>query len=127
MRREKRNDLRTTTTVSLQRLVRATMRFSPKRIIIGEVRGGEALELIKAWNTGHPGGVATIHANSAREGLQRLEDLVREATEAPMQKTIAAAVHFVVFIAKTGNGRRVEELIRVHGFEAGSYQTTVEE
>ena len=119
--------MRTTTTVSLQRLVRTTMRFSPKRIIIGEVRGGEALELIKAWNTGHPGGVATIHANSAREGLQRLEDLVREATEAPMQKTIAAAVHFVVFIAKTGQGRRVEELIRVHGFENDSYRTTVEE
>ena len=119
--------LRATSAVSLQRLVRATMRFSPKRIIVGEVRGGEALELIKAWNTGHPGGVATIHANSAREGLQRLEDLIREATGAPMQKTIAASVHFIVFIAKTTVGRRVEELIRVVGHEGESYRTLVEE
>ena len=119
--------LRVTSAVSLQRLVRATMRFSPKRIIVGEVRGGEALELIKAWNTGHPGGVATIHANSAREGLQRLEDLIREATGAPMQKTIAASVHFIVFISKTASGRHIEELIRVVGHEGERYRTLVEE
>ncbi len=119
--------MRATSSVSLQRLIRATMRFSPKRIIVGEVRGGEALELIKAWNTGHPGGVATIHANSAREALARLEDLVREATLAPMQRTIAAAVHFIVFIAKTARGRRVEELIRVEGTRGESYQTHLEE
>ena len=119
--------MRATSTVSLQRLVRATMRFSPKRIIVGEVRGGEALELIKAWNTGHPGGVATIHANGAREALARLEDLIREATPAPMQRTVAAAVHVIAFIAKTARGRRVEELIRVHGIEGESYQTSLEE
>lgn len=119
--------MRSTSAVSLQRLVRTALRFSPKRIIVGEVRGGEALELIKAWNTGHPGGVATIHANNAREGLQRLEDLVREATQAPMQKTIAAAVHFVVFIAKTTRGRVVEELISVDGVSGEDYRTSLEE
>jgi type IV secretion system protein VirB11 len=119
--------MRATTNVSLMRLFRATMRFSPKRIIVGEVRGGEALELIKAWNTGHPGGIATIHANSAKEGLIRLEDLVREVTAAPMRHTIGAAVHFILFIAKTERGRRVEELVRVEGVEQGEYQTFVEE
>ncbi len=119
--------MRATSTVSLQRLVRATMRFSPKRIIVGEVRGGEALELIKAWNTGHPGGVATIHANSAREALARLEDLIREATDAPMRRTIAAAVHFIVFIAKTAGGRRVEELLRVEALSGETYQTSPED
>lgn len=118
--------MRATSTVSLQRLVRATMRFSPKRIIVGEVRGGEALEMIKAWNTGHPGGIATIHANSANDALQRLEDLVREATEAPMQKTIAAAVHFIIFINRTACGRRIEQLIRVEGFDGSIYRTSTE-
>lgn len=115
--------MRATSAVSLQRLVATTMRFSPNRIIVGEVRGGEALELIKAWNTGHPGGIATVHANSAAEALLRLEDLVREATAAPMQKTIAAAIHYVVFITKRAGKRRVEELIRVTGIKDGLYQT----
>lgn len=119
--------MRATSNVSLMRLVRASMRFSPKRIIVGEVRGGEALELIKAWNTGHPGGIATIHANSAKEGLIRLEDLVREVTAAPMRQTIGAAVHLILFIAKTERGRRVEELVRVEGVDQGEYQTFVEE
>jgi type IV secretion system protein VirB11 len=119
--------MRSTDSVSLQRLVRTTMRFSPTRIIVGEVRGGEAHDVIKSWNTGHPGGVATIHANSAADALGRLEDLVREATEAPMQRTIAAAVHFIVFIAKTPGGRRVEELIRVEGLEGETYITSRQE
>jgi type IV secretion system protein VirB11 len=119
--------MRSTDSVSLQRLVRTTMRFSPTRIIVGEVRGGEAHDVIKSWNTGHPGGVATIHANSAADALGRLEDLVREATEAPMQRTIAAAVHLIVFITKSPGGRRVEELIRVEGLEGETYITSHQE
>jgi P-type conjugative transfer ATPase TrbB len=115
--------LRATSTVTLQRLVRTTMRLSPRRIIVGEVRGAEALEMLKAWNTGHPGGIATIHANSAADALARLEDLVREATEAPMQRTIAAAVHLIVFIAKTATGRQVEEVVRVDGVRGETYLT----
>jgi type IV secretion system protein VirB11 len=114
--------MRTSGAVSLETLVRTTLRFSPRRIIVGEVRGGEALALLKAWNTGHPGGVATIHANGAADALSRLEDLIREATDAPMQKTIAAAVHLVVFIARTMRGRRVEELIEVKGIDGGQYR-----
>jgi type IV secretion system protein VirB11 len=119
--------MRATSTVSLQRLVKATLRFAPKRIIVGEVRGGEALASIKAWNTGHPGGVATIHANSAADALPRLEDLVREASEAPMQRTIAAAIHLIVFIARTASGRRVEELLCVDGFDGNAYRVEPEE
>jgi Flp pilus assembly CpaF family ATPase len=62
-------------------LVRDTLRLRPERIVIGEVRDGSALDLLKAWNTGHPGGLATIHANSAYEGLTRLEDLIGEVTQ----------------------------------------------
>jgi P-type conjugative transfer ATPase TrbB len=113
--------LRATSTVSLQRLVRTTMRLSPRRIIVGEVRGAEALEMLKAWNTGHPGGIATIHANSAADALARLEDLVREATAAPMQRTIAAAVHLIVFIVKTATGRGVEEVVWVEGVNGETY------
>jgi type IV secretion system protein TrbB len=115
--------MRATSTVSLQRLVRTTMRLSPRRIIVGEVRGAEALEMLKAWNTGHPGGIATIHANSAADALARLEDLVREATDAPMQRTIAAAVHLIVFIAKTATDRQVEEVVLVEGVRGETYLT----
>jgi P-type conjugative transfer ATPase TrbB len=113
--------MRATGTVSLQRLVRTTLRLSPRRIIVGEVRGAEALEMAKAWNTGHPGGIATIHANSATDALARLEDLMREATAAPMQRTIAAAIQLIVFIAKIARGRLVEEVVRVNGFDGQSY------
>src|SRR5262249_25204304 len=71
--------LHTGENADLTRLVRTTMRLRPDRIIIGEVRGAEALALLKAWNTGHPGGLTTLHANSAHGALQRLEQLVEEA------------------------------------------------
>ena len=111
---------RTTDAIDLRRLLRSTMRYRPDRIFVGEVRGGECLDLLKAWNTGHPGGVATVHANDAKGGLIRLENLVAEITAAPMQKTIASAIDFIVFIAKTTaskSGRQVQELLRVidHG------------
>jgi type IV secretion system protein TrbB len=114
--------VRTTDTVSMGHLLKATMRLRPDRIIVGEVRGPEALTLLKAWNTGHPGGVATLHANHAMAGLTRLEQLIAEATPAPMRPLIAEAVDWVVFIANTPHGRRVLEVLAVEGLSVdGTY------
>ncbi len=116
--------LRATAHTDMLALLRVTMRVRPTRIIVGEVRGAEVLSLLKAWNTGHPGGVATVHANSARAGLLRLESLAAEATPAAMQRTIAAAVNVLVGIEKTTAGRRVREVLRVHGHDGRDYLTT---
>lgn len=115
--------LRATDTVPMNRLLKATMRLRPDRIVVGEVRGGEALTLLKAWNTGHPGGVCTVHANSARAGLIRLEQLIEETSQSPMRSLIAEAVDLLVFIEKTdaAPGRRVSEIIAVSGGADGGY------
>jgi len=102
-------------------LLRATMRLRPDRIIVGEVRGPEALSLLKAWNTGHPGGVATVHANSARAGLTRLEQLIQEAVITVPKELIAEAVNIVIHIERSGHGRRIKEIARVGGFSDGKY------
>jgi type IV secretion system protein TrbB len=109
--------LRTSAQADLTRLVRATMRLRPDHIIIGEVRGGEALALLKAWNTGHPGGITTIHANSARAALTRLASLVQEAGVPPQPELIAETIQLIAFIARTVQGRRVTELVRVDGYD----------
>jgi type IV secretion system protein TrbB len=97
--------------VTLSQLVRSTLRLRPDRIIVGEVRGAEALDLLKAWNTGHPGGIATLHANSARAALGRLEQLAMEASTSPPTALIAEAVDLVVFIERGGPaGRRISEI-----------------
>jgi type IV secretion system protein VirB11 len=117
--------LRATDQVDMLRLLKTTMRGRPDRIIVGEVRGGaEALALLKAWNTGHPGGVATVHANDARAGLIRLEQLIAEVTQAPMHTLIAEAVSLVVSIVKDTThaaGRRVEEIVSVDGVDSARY------
>ncbi|RYD99929.1 MAG: P-type conjugative transfer ATPase TrbB [Sphingomonadales bacterium] len=98
-------------TVSLSDLVRSTLRLRPDRIVVGEVRGPEALDLLKAWNTGHPGGIATLHANSARAAIARLEQLTLEVCETPPRALIAEAVDLVVFIERGGPaGRRIPEI-----------------
>ena len=107
--------------VTMRDLVRATMRLRPDRIVIGEVRGAEALDLLKAWNTGHPGGVATIHADSARKVLSRFEQLVREAGVADARQLIADAVNLIVFIEKTKSGRKVTDMIEVSCSDDGRY------
>lgn len=116
--------LRSTEKVTMLRLLKATMRLRPDRIIVGETRGGEALDLLKAWNTGHPGGVATIHANSAYGGLTRLEQLISEVSNTSMGELIAEAVNIVIFIAKSNGGRKIKEIVEVIGFnkELGKYQ-----
>ena len=103
-------------------LVRSTLRLRPDRIVVGEVRGGEALDMLKAWNTGHPGGIATVHANSAPAALHRLEQLVQEAAVVVPRRLIAEAIDLVVFIAGRGVGRRIGALAVVEGLDAaGDY------
>jgi type IV secretion system protein TrbB len=119
--------LRATDTVDMLRLLKATMRLRPDRIVVGEVRGPEALALLKAWNTGHPGGVATVHANSAHAGLIRLEQLIAEATPAPMRTLIAEAVDLVVGIARSSGGRRIQEVLAVERFDGSRYVLSTRE
>ncbi len=109
--------------VSLSDLVRSTMRLRPDRIIVGEVRGPEALDLLKAWNTGHPGGIATVHANSAHAALYRLEQLIQEAIATPPRRLIAEAIDIVVFIAGRGLARQVQTIAEVKGLDGnGDYR-----
>jgi type IV secretion system protein VirB11 len=117
-------DLRAVGPVTMLDCLRASMRLKPTRIVVGEVRGAEAHVMLKAWNTGHPGGAATVHANDAISGLVRLESLVAEATAAPQQSLIAEAVDLVVFIDEESDlaaGRKVRELLIVTGYDNGRY------
>ncbi|RYD55888.1 MAG: P-type conjugative transfer ATPase TrbB [Sphingomonadales bacterium] len=108
--------LRTRTgAVTMADLVRSTLRLRPDRIVVGEVRGREALDMLKAWNTGHPGGIATLHANSASAALHRLEQLIQEAVITVPRRLIAEAIDTVVFISGRGLARRVETIARVTG------------
>jgi type IV secretion system protein VirB11 len=111
--------------VSLADLVRSTLRLRPDRIIVGEVRGAEALDMLKAWNTGHPGGIATLHANSARAALYRLEQLVQETVVSVPRRLIAEAIDLIVFIRGRGTARRIETIAEVTGLDGdGDYAVT---
>ena len=110
-------------TVTMQKLLKTAMRYRPDRIVIGEVRGGEALDLLKSWNTGHPGGLATVHANNAPAALLRLEQLISEVSITPMQSLIAEAVNVVVYMREFGRlGRQVTEIIEVTGYGKEGYR-----
>jgi type IV secretion system protein VirB11 len=115
--------LHTSDRVDMARLLKSTMRLRPDRIVVGEVRDGAALTLLKAWNTGHPGGVTTIHANSALSALRRLEQLTAEVSQQPMPGVIGEAVDLVVSIERAGRGRRVSDVMQVTGFDGAQYQT----
>lgn len=114
--------LHTSDAVDMARLLKSTMRLRPDRIVVGEVRDGAALTLLKAWNTGHPGGVATIHSNTAVSALRRLEQLTAEASMQPMEAVIGEAVDLIVSIERTPRGRRVRDIIRVRRFVNGQYE-----
>jgi len=103
--------------VTMADLVRSTLRLRPDRIIVGEVRGPEALDMLKGWNTGHPGGIATVHANSAMSALHRIEQLCQEAVVSVPRPLIADAIDIIVFIAGRGLARRVETIARVVGLD----------
>ena len=114
--------MRTTSDMSMQDLLKVTMRQRPDRIIIGEVRGKEALDMLKAWNTGHPGGVCTVHANDARAGLLRIEQLISEVSQSPMRELIAEAIDVVAFLIRDPHiGPKLSELVAVDGFLEGQY------
>jgi type IV secretion system protein TrbB len=100
---------------SLSDLVRSSLRLRPDRIPIGEVRGAEALDLLKAWGTGHPGGVGTIHAGSALGALRRMEQLIQEAVVTVPRALIAETIQFIAVLAGRGFDRRLAELACVEG------------
>ncbi|MCE7914441.1 MAG: P-type conjugative transfer ATPase TrbB [Nitrosomonas sp. PRO4] len=114
----------TTLDVDMTQLLKTTLRMRPDRILVGEVRGAEALDLLDAWNTGHEGGAATLHANDAMSGLTRLESLISRNPSAPKEimLLIAEAVDMVVHITRTPHGRQIQQVIEVQGFKRGNYQ-----
>ena len=103
----------TTPKVSMRDLVKGSLRMRPDRIIIGEVRDGAALELLKAWNTGHPGGICTIHANSAEATPYRFEDLIQEVVTTVPRNLILQAIDLIVFIERNQDGRREIKQIQI--------------
>ena len=108
---------------SLSDLVRSSLRLRPDRIPVGEVRGSEALELLKAWGTGHPGGIGTIHAGSAIGALRRMEQLIQEAVVTVPRALIADTIDLIAVLAGRGSARRLVELARVEGLGAdGDYR-----
>jgi type IV secretion system protein TrbB len=113
---------RTPKLIGVVDLVRDSLRLRPDRIVVGEMRdGAAALETLKAWNTGHPGGLSTIHANSASHALLRLEDLTSEVAAIIPRRAIGQAIDLVIHIARTREGRRVEGLIEISGTEDEHY------
>lgn len=113
----------TTVDISMTHLLKASLRMRPDRILVGEVRGSEALDLLDAWNTGHDGGLGTLHSTSAKSGLTRLKSLITRNSSAPksIEPIIAEAVHVIVNISRTKNGRIVNEIIEVIGYENNKY------
>jgi len=108
---------------SLSDLVRSSLRLRPDRIPIGEVRGAEALDLLKAWGTGHPGGLGTIHAGTALGALRRMEQLIQEAVVTVPRALLAETIDLVAVLVREGRGRRLAELVRVSGLdERGEYR-----
>jgi len=120
-------DLRAIGEVTMLSCLKASLRMKPKRIVVGEVRGAEALVMLKAWNTGHPGGVATVHANDCRGGLIRMSSLVAEGTMSPQPELIGEAIDVVVFIDEALEhpaGRKVREVMLVDGYTNGEFVCT---
>jgi P-type conjugative transfer ATPase TrbB len=109
---------------SLSDLVRSSLRLRPDRIPIGEVRGAEALDLLKAWGTGHPGGIGTIHAGTALGALRRLEQLIQEAVVTVPKALLAETIDLVAVLRGRGSERRLSELALVAGLDptTGDYR-----
>ena len=110
---------------SLSDLVKSSLRLRPDRIPVGEVRGSEALDLLKAWGTGHPGGIGTIHASTAIGALRRLEQLVQEAVVTVPRALIAETIDLIALLSGRGAERRLAEIALVEGLDpaTGDYRT----
>jgi type IV secretion system protein VirB11 len=117
--------LRTTPRVGMMDLLRATLRMRPDRIVVGEIRGPEILALLNAWNTGHPGGVTTIHADDNYDGLMRMEQMMQQAGVTPDPLMIARAANIMVWIDKDSEvevGRKVRDVALVRGYDMQARQ-----
>lgn len=112
--------------INMDELLRISLRISPRRIIVGEVRGKEALTMLKGWNTGHDGGCATLHSDSAVESLYRLEQMISEVSITPQQRTIGQAIDMVIYIKKEGTKRFIKEIIRVNGYNHATQEYDIE-
>lgn len=122
--------LKTSDYVDLTRLLKSTLRLRPDRIVVGEIRGKEAIDLISAWNTGHPGGIATIHADSTFKALARIEQYISIISQNPQKENIADAINLVIFIKKElvngKNIRRIKSILRVIGIDQNKNYITQE-
>jgi type IV secretion system protein VirB11 len=118
--------LRSSLFISARMLVESCMRLNPDRILFGEVINGAALDLLKSWNTGHPGGLSTIHANSALGGLFRMQALISEVSVTPMHELIGEAVDICIFIRAKGKSRRITQLAKVHSYNANEKRYELE-
>ena len=114
--------LRTMPNVTMDHLLRATLRKTPDRIVVGEVRGGEALSLLDAWSTGHRGGCSTVHSNSAMDTLIRLENMTSRVARNPQQFTISRAVDMTVYLKYEHLKRRIEEIISVESYDYATHR-----
>ncbi|HYG82427.1 MAG TPA: ATPase, T2SS/T4P/T4SS family, partial [Pyrinomonadaceae bacterium] len=108
--------------VTIRDLVRNALRMRPDRIVIGEVRGGEAIDMLQAMNTGHDGSLTTIHANTPRDALSRLETMIQmtgmRLSERAMRQQIASALDLVLQVARLSDGtRRVTSISEITGME----------
>ncbi|MGL4868257.1 MAG: P-type conjugative transfer ATPase TrbB [Cetobacterium sp.] len=113
--------MKTSKNTTIRDLIKITMRKTPERIIVGEIRDGAALDLLKAWNSGHPGGISTIHADDCLGGLEKLEQYIQEVSANPQSKLIGRAVDLVVVIAKVEGQRKITEIVTVDGYRNGEY------
>ncbi|QIQ22507.1 P-type conjugative transfer ATPase TrbB [Zophobihabitans entericus] len=113
----------TTIQITMTHLLKTSLRIRPDRILVGEVRGEEALDLLDAWNTGHDGGLATLHSTTAESGLTRLKSLITRNRAAPkdIEPLIAEAVHLIINIIRTPTGRKINKIIEVLGYENNQY------
>ena len=114
---ENKLSLRATEKISMDMLLKATLRATPDRIIVGEVRGEEALTLLDAWSTGHGGGASTIHANSAKDTITRLEQLVARVLDKNIEYVIGQAVNLIIYIKYLGTTRKITSIAEVMGYD----------
>lgn len=117
--------MRATSTFSMEDCLKQILRMRPDRIVVGEVRSGEALALLDAWSTGHSGGCSTIHSNSAQDTLLRLANMTARVSRTPQQATIGQAVDYIVYLKYSGNHRRVEEILQVMGWNEEKKQYAI--
>jgi pilus assembly protein CpaF len=116
--------------ITIRQLIRLCLRSRPDRIIVGEIRGPEAYDFLDAMNTGHAGSLCTLHADSARKGLERLESLIRMSPTAAnlplrdMRVQIASAIHYVLFLKRIGGKRGPQEVLALEGVDdTGNYHS----